>query len=843
MVVLGVHGSNHFRGEDGGPGYTYHDAAATIIRDGEVMCAIEEERLNRVKHANTFPLQAIRACMEVARVDWPDVDLIAVNLSRPFVALLDRTDLLHDASRPSLGPSEHRWSAAFRRAFAVDVADKFRFCPHHEAHAWSAFAPSGFERSLILSLDGSGEFASGMVLLGEDRKIRPLATYGLDQSLGSFYSQLINVLGYSRFDEYKVMGLAPYGDPEIYKALFEQVCVLLPGGNYRLAPLTRCFALLHDAGLLESARRRGQPVEQRHKDFAAALQKMLERIVLHIATHYKTETGADRLCLSGGVAHNCTANGVLLYSGLFQEVFVQPAAHDAGGALGAAWWAYHEASPAPRRPHLTHLYHGLDIGDSDEIARAIAPWDAVVAVERPPDIFDTAAHLIADGAVIGWVQGRSEFGPRALGNRSILADPRPADHKRLINQMVKLRESYRPFAPSVLAERAAEYFRLPPAQLDYPFMIFVVEVLERWREVLGAVTHVDGTARIHTVSEQINPRYWRLIKAFERRTGVPILLNTSFNNDAEPIVDSVDDAITCFLTTRIDCLVIGDYLLRRRPVSEKTLVSVLSPFLPPFKKLTRRAPASAEVKFAVESELSRYFGDTSVPVSRAVFDLLMNSAADKSARQLADSARTTLPDDELWRELLRLWERRMIGMRPVRTLEPRRLAPGPGEAEATHLGSSLRPVGVELSAAPRRSVAYRWAESVIKGCNAGAGIKTLSDWGRETGASDTTLSETCRLVGIRPTDARDLTRALFAITRSEEFQCDPTALLDIADSRTLRAFVDRAGPHFRGRPHATSVHSFLDSQRFVDRRNPGVLMLRQLLPDSLSSAAAQRPPV
>jgi carbamoyltransferase len=348
------------------------------------------------------------------------------------------------------------------------------------------------------------------------------------KSLGVLYLEAIKYIGYASFDEYKVMGLAPYGDPERFLGLLRTSYALLPDGKYDLA-LDRIDATLKPA---VERRAKGAPITQAHMDLAAGLQSALEEIVLHVLRHHQRASGHRRLCLAGGVAHNCTMNGKIARSGMFEEIFVQPAAHDAGCALGAALAVSVPDGAAPRPRRLSSVYWGRDVGDDRAIRAELDRWSPWLTVERSADVARTAASLIAGGAVIGWVQGRSEFGPRALGHRSILADPRPAENKDRINRMVKKREAYRPFAPSVLEERAHEFFVLPQAASTLGFMVIVLEVREDRRELLGAITHVDGTARVQTVSRAASPRYWDVIHAFGELTGVPVLLNTSFNNNA-----------------------------------------------------------------------------------------------------------------------------------------------------------------------------------------------------------------------------------------------------------------------------------------------------------------------
>ena len=339
----------------------------------------------------------------------------------------------------------------------------------------------------------------------------------------------------------------------------------------------------------------GEPVEQVHKDTAAALQEALETIVFHILEFHQRKTGSRRLCLAGGVAHNCAANGKILRERLFDEAFVQPASHDGGLSLGAALHGYcfNGSDARPKRYAMRHAYLG-PCCQVAEIERELSLWQEYIDFKKSDRLADAVAEMMAEGTIVGWVQGRSEFGPRALGNRSIIADPRPAENKDIINAMIKKREAFRPFAPSVLEEEAEEYFELPPHQKQFPYMVFVVKVREQYRALLGAITHVDGTARIHTVDQHSNPKYWELIDAFRRKTGIPIVLNTSFNNNAEPIVNTARDALVCYLTTDLDVLVIGDYIVRKKGTDQRVF-SGLRLSLPRYvrihQKELREAPA------------------------------------------------------------------------------------------------------------------------------------------------------------------------------------------------------------------------------------------------------------
>jgi carbamoyltransferase len=673
MIVLGVHGGSKREDEDNRVGFAMHDSAALLLRDGQILSAIEEERLNRIKHTNCFPVNAIKYCLNENKLSLRDVDRIAINRAEHMLDVHAKRTYLANARIK--GPINARSYLVhlFTREFGVDVADKIRFCRHHVAHAWSAYAPSGYDSSLILVLDGDGDNLSGMVLTAEGNKMSRLWEYGLEQSLGNFYTDMIALLGYNRFDEYKVMGLAPYGNPNTYARLFEKFYRLLPGGNYEIVDSNMSMMRLIDAGIVDQARRKGEPFTQTHKDIAAALQVTLEKIVFHLLHHFQKQTKQKRLCFAGGVAHNCTLNGKILYSGLFDDFFVQPAAHDAGGAMGSAISVFYDECSGYRPQKLEHLFYGTGISDGtaaggteDPIATILSRWSDFLSFEKVDDITLKTAQLLAGGSVIGWVQGRSEFGPRALGNRSILADPRPAANKLLINQMVKKREAYRPFAPSVLEESLSDFFEVPSTRAEFPFMIFVLNVREQFRELLGAITHVDGTARVQTVSRQSNPKYWALIHEFQKLTNVPILLNTSFNNNAEPIVDSVEEAIVCYLTTGLHYLVIGDYLAHKKIDPRHVAMESLVPRLPNSRRLVKRKglvnDGDVNTLFEIEGTMSHFFARTVVEVTPDLFSILMGAEGKKTLGKLFEENGIT---DECCRARVReeihsLWTQRII---------------------------------------------------------------------------------------------------------------------------------------------------------------------------------------
>jgi carbamoyltransferase len=666
MLVLGFNGGPDSVQERGAHSWMHHDSACVLVEDGEVLFAIEEERLNRIKHTNKFPRQSMLSCLNVRNIRLSDVDLIAFYNTKESLDHYAKWQFLNRLIGADNLDGEARIQNLIYKMLNDEVdGSKLRFVHHHYAHATSAFALSGFDESLILTIDGLGDDASGMVLVGveAEAKMEQVAEFPVSKSLGVFYVDVIQYLGFKLFDEYKVMGLAPYGDPARYRGLFKEFYTLLPEGNYTLHKdkLSSLFDI-------STPRRAGDPFIQAHMDIAASLQEALEEIVFHVVRYYSQLTMQKNLCMAGGVAHNCTLNGKLLRSGLFENIFVQPAAHDAGSALGSALYTYYQERPkAKRGPRMEHVYWGTDIGESQVVLDQLMKWKDFITVRKPEDICRETAGLLAGGSVVGWVQGRSEFGPRALGNRSILADPRPPENKDRINEMVKKREAYRPFAPSVLEECVGEFFHVPDRQKTFPFMIFVVEVKEDKREVLGAVTHVDGTARIQTVSKKTNEIYWRLIDSFKAITGVPILLNTSFNNNVEPIVDSVEDAVICYLTTKLDYLIVGDYLVTKKELSCQDYLR-LKPSLPPYialhqvKKLGQNGEAS--IALTIRNTIDDRFLRA---LSAQMYGILYHSDGVKTLKDIMTKMGET--DDQQIQtavdKLMNLWAQRLVILRPA----------------------------------------------------------------------------------------------------------------------------------------------------------------------------------
>jgi carbamoyltransferase len=580
----------------------YHaDASAAAVVDGRFVAGVEEERLRRIKHWAGFPEQALRWCVDEA-TGGEGAGLAALAVAREPRAYLWRKALLALTHPLSLGRAASRLrnlgqvaSLGERAAGALGGAPlpPIHSVEHHLAHIASAFYCSPYEEAACLTVDGFGDFVSTMLAVGRGNRIEVLQRVHFPHSLGLLYTAITQHLGFLGFgDEYKVMGLAAYGEPR-FAAEVRRLVPALDGGTFRLD--LRYFRHLSEGvdmtwedgspelglvysprleSLLGPARRPGEELEQRHRDLAASLQLVYEERFFALVGAVLRKTGLRRLCLAGGCALNSLANGKLFDRTGIEEVFIQAAAGDAGTALGAALYAHHDVLGLPRVGFvMEHGYWGPGYGES-EVRAAIAsalPRSAgrdgrhgeieVSTVAEPDRLAEQTAAAIAAGEVVGWYQGRSEWGPRALGNRSILADPRRADMKELLNRKIKRRESFRPFAPSILEERTGEWFTI-----DYPdpFMLKVYPIRPEKRPLVPAVTHVDGTGRLQTVSQSANPRYHELIRAFERATGVPMVLNTSFNEN-EPIVNTPAEALDCFLRTRMDRLVMSHLVLRRYP--------------------------------------------------------------------------------------------------------------------------------------------------------------------------------------------------------------------------------------------------------------------------------------
>lgn len=585
----------------------YHDSAAALVVGGNIVAAAQEERFTRRKNDDAFPSEAVRYCLRQAGLRLQDLDAV-VFYDKPIPKFSRFLETILSLSPGGLGtflrfaPGWLSERLPLRRVIREDLGDlspeiPVLFTAHHQAHAASAFFPSPFESAAVLAVDGVGEYATTSIWHGTGRQIRPVEEILFPHSLGLLYSAFTSYCGFRvNSGEYKLMGLAPYGNPVFEKIIREKLIDLRDDGSFRLN--LEYFDFVRGIQLTNPRfhrlfgglpRRPEDRIEGRHADLARSIQVVVEDAMLRLARRAHERTGDKNLCLAGGVALNCVANGVLARKGPFSRIWVQPAAGDAGCAVGAALMAWYQ-QPDSTRSHLGKgdAMSGALLGPEFEDAEVVAQLDALGAVHRllpDEDLFRVTAGWLRDGCVVGWFQGRMEFGPRALGNRSILGDPRSPDMQSRMNLRVKFRESFRPFAPAVLEDCAAEFFELDGAS---PYMLMVAPVqpslripdengdapglkggddlLERVRQVrstLPAVTHVDWSARVQTVDSAANPRFYRLLREWQSTTGCPVLVNTSFNVRGEPIVCTPSDAYRCFVNTAMDRLVVGNRVLER----------------------------------------------------------------------------------------------------------------------------------------------------------------------------------------------------------------------------------------------------------------------------------------
>lgn len=549
-----------------------HDGACALVRDGEVRVALEEERFSRRKHHYGFPERAMRQALAFEGLEWSDLDAVAfywnpyrglVRFGLHFLRSLPRS-LAYLRMQPGIFRDFVAMPKRLAREFGYPGG--FCFVDHHLCHAASAFYPSSFDEAAILTVDGTGEWTTTWLGRGTGTRIEPLAELGYPHSLGKLYEALTQYLGFRvNSGEGKVMGLAPYGEPR-FRDAFARIVRPRADGFFRLdmryfryqygAPVKYSPAL---TALLGPPREPEGEITDRHRDVAASLQAVVEERLLALAATLHARTGLRRLCIAGGVGLNCVANGRLLRESPFAEIYVQPAAHDAGAGLGAALMTAAKVGDDVRRP-MRHV--ALGVAHTDEACRA-ALRAANLKWHEPGDLAAAVSARLAEGRIVGWHQGRAEFGPRALGNRSILADPRRPEMKDVLNARVKHREPFRPFAPMVLREAAADWFEGCGGGVESPFMLMAFPVVDARREQVPSITHVDGSARVQTVDREVLPEIHALITAFAARTGVPVLLNTSFNRRGEPIVERPAEAIDVYLGTDMDVLVLGPCLVEK----------------------------------------------------------------------------------------------------------------------------------------------------------------------------------------------------------------------------------------------------------------------------------------
>lgn len=583
----------------------YHDSAACVVNDGEIVAAAQEERFTRKKHDHNFPRHAVAYCLKAAGIAPDQLECVAFydkpllkfnRLLETYLTFAPRGIQSFMMATP-LWLNEKLWIPDLIEK-EIHYSGKVIFPEHHESHAASAFFPSPFQRAAILTIDGVGEVATSSYGIGHGNRVEVLSELHFPHSLGLLYSAFTYFTGFKvNSGEYKVMGLAPYGEPKYVQRIYDHLIDLKEDGSFKMnmeyfdycAGLTMTNAKFDD--LFEGKPRKPETLlTQRELDLARSIQDVTEEIMMRMVRHLKRCTQEKYLCLAGGVALNCVANGKILRSGLFEDIWIQPAAGDAGGSLGAAYIAYYHYLNNPPKPKKGRdsqqgSYLGPAYGDNDLDAFLLEYGLPFQRATSSHDLCERVSASLAEGKIIGWFQGRMEFGPRALGNRSILGDARSAEMQKKMNLKIKFREGFRPFAPSVLAEKAAEWFEL---DRESPYMLLVADVKKEkqrkmtdeegklWgieklnviRSEIPAVTHVDYSARIQTVHKDDNPLYHELISTFYRKTGCPVIVNTSFNVRGEPIVATPLDAYKCFMRTDIDILVLGDFILQKKDQPE-----------------------------------------------------------------------------------------------------------------------------------------------------------------------------------------------------------------------------------------------------------------------------------
>lgn len=581
----------------------YHDSAAALVIDGSIVAAAQEERFTRIKHDHAFPQNAIDYCLAEAGIDAEQIDYVGF-YDRPllkFERLLETYLAFAPAGYPSFRQAMPLWlrqklhlPRLIRKGLGGRYKKRIVFTQHHESHAASAFFPSPFSEAAILTLDGVGEWATTSIGVGRDNRVELQKELHFPHSLGLLYSAFTYYCGFKvNSGEYKLMGLAPYGQPIYAQKILDHLLDLKEDGSFRLnldyfnycQGLTMTSPRFHDL-FGGPPRTRESALSQREMDIAASIQDVTEEIMLRIARNIHRETGMRNLCLAGGVALNCVGNGRIVREGPFEQIWIQPAAGDAGGALGTALFIWHQLLENARTPQPHDSQTGTLLGPHFQAAEIQEFLDQAgahyQAFEQEEDLIEAVSDTLAQEQVVGWMQGRMEFGPRALGSRSILGDPRSEKMQSTMNLRIKFRESFRPFAPSVLQERCAEYFDLGPTA-ESPYMLLVgpvqeskrtppsedghlqgLDKLKALRSEIPAVTHVDYSARVQTVDPVRHGRYYRLIQRFEQKTGCPLLINTSFNVRGEPIVCTPQDAYRCFMATNMDALVIENFLLRKQ---------------------------------------------------------------------------------------------------------------------------------------------------------------------------------------------------------------------------------------------------------------------------------------
>lgn len=566
----------------------YHgDSSACLLKDGKVVCAIEEERIRRIKHWAGFPSEAIKSCLKDENITIDQIDYITISRNpranfykKIFYSLKHKISISVIWNRLINLKKVNSVKDDLASLFQVPVSSinaEVHNIEHHRSHIASSFFASSFKKSAILSIDGFGDFTSTMTAIGKGNKFSVLKQVNYPCSLGVFYTAVTQFLGFPNYgDEYKVMGLAPYGKP-IYLKDLEKMIKLTDDGFFKLnrkyfnhfkegvkmewdggSPIIESLFTKNWEDLFGKSRAKDDKLEKRHINIATSTQKLTEKVIFHMLNHLQKETGCDNICITGGVAQNSVVNGKILENTSFKRIYIPSAGHDAGTSIGSSLYLYNQILGYDRIPEIRSAYFGRKF-NNQEVIKVLDKEDIKYRVLSDKDLFEIVSESLVNGGVIGWFQGRAEFGPRALGHRSILVDPRREDAKDLLNKKIKMRESFRPFAPSILKEAISEYF----VQNDeVPFMEKVFDIRKDKCIEIPAVTHIDGTGRLQSVDKDVSPRFYQLISKFAEKTGVPILLNTSFNEN-EPIVNQPIEALECFLRTKMDILVIENIIIER----------------------------------------------------------------------------------------------------------------------------------------------------------------------------------------------------------------------------------------------------------------------------------------
>jgi carbamoyltransferase len=574
MYILGI---NAFHG----------DSSACLLKDGKVLCATEEERFRRVKHWAGFPSEAIKFCLEDEGISIKQVDHITISrdpkanfFKKVLHSLKNSISISTIWNRLTNAKKVSSVKGELAKIFELpesEIKAEVHNIEHHRSHIASSFFASRFDKSAILSIDGFGDFTSTMTAIGKGNKFDVLDEVNYPHSLGVFYSTVTQFLGFPNYgDEYKVMGLAPYGEAKYLKEL-EQILTLTDDGFFKLnrkyfkhfkegvamsweggSPTIESLFTPEWEKLFRKAREKNDELEQFHIDLATSVQKFTEKVIFHMLNHLQKKTGCENICITGGVAQNSVANGKILENTNFKNIYIPSAGHDAGTSIGSALYLYNQILGNERLEEITSAYFGKK-SSQEEIVKVLEKESVKYKIYSDEDLYEKVSDKLVDGGVVGWFQGRAEFGPRALGHRSIIVDPRRKDAKDLLNEKIKRRESFRPFAPSILKEAVSDYF----VQKDtVPFMEKVFDIKKEKYDEIPAVTHVDGTGRLQSVDNEVSPRYHKLISKFAEKSGVPILLNTSFNEN-EPIVNKPEEALSCFLRTKMDMLVMENIIVER----------------------------------------------------------------------------------------------------------------------------------------------------------------------------------------------------------------------------------------------------------------------------------------